>query len=108
MIKRLAWLTLVIVLVLSQLVSGCSGGPKSGNNPGNNSSPITKAPPRGLTGTITTGKAIDAASASISSTGGKITVNQADSLVNGLELSIPSGSYKDKREFKVEVPLIKP
>jgi hypothetical protein len=100
-VLRTSFSLLMITLIILALFGGCSSSPKSENGSGNNSPVVTQATPRGLTGTISLGKTVDAASASISPGGGKITVNQADSLINGLEMMIPSGSFENQRNFKI-------
>jgi hypothetical protein len=105
-VLKTRFLFVIIMLAAVVLSGGCStnGGIKStpaGNTNSNSQSSTIASFPRGLTGTFSVGKAVEAASTSISPSGGNITVKQADSLINGLELSVPSGAYKDKRDFKI-------
>jgi hypothetical protein len=98
MLKRLCLLTMSTYLILSLLLSGC-GGSKPDNN--SKSSVVTPAPPRGITGTILVGKTIAATSLKVPAGGGTISVTDAESAIKGLELTIPSGSYPETREFKI-------
>ena len=85
-----------ILLVLSILLSGCTG--KTGLPV---SSAITPAPPRGITGTISTGKTVVAVTVPVLPSGGKVTVTDASSPIAGLEISVPANSYAESKQFKL-------
>jgi hypothetical protein len=110
MYKKFGFLALATVIIFSFILSGCSGGSKPGNSlaptrsqASSSSSPVQR---RGITGTISTGKTVAVTSGLIDSTGGNITVSQPDSLIKGMELNVPSGSYKDQRDFKISYATI--
>jgi len=94
--KKSGSVILAAVLIFSLLLSGC-GGSKSGST----SVAITPAEPRGNTGTITIGKMVAAAHLKVPSSGGTIKVTEAGTPITGLELTVPSGSYKDSKNFTV-------
>jgi hypothetical protein len=105
MFKKFGFLTLATIIIFSFILSGCSGGSKPGNSPvpGKSQVSSTSSPvqPRGITGSISIGKTVAVTSGLVGSAGGKITVNQADSPINGMVLNVPSGSYQDQRDFKI-------
>lgn len=86
-----------LILVLSLLLSSCGGGqPKINTDPA-----ITPAPPRGTTGTISTGKTVAAASVKVPSSGGTLTVSEPGTPITGLELTIPANAYTDIKTFEI-------
>ena len=82
---------LAILLTFSLLLSSCAKPPASSPS----------APPRGITGTITTGKETTAATGSISPSGGSIAVTDPASPLKGLEITVPPNSYSNATPFKV-------
>ena len=82
-------LILVLVIVLVQITNGCSPKSKTSEATG------------GIKGSISVNQPVVAATASISPNGGTIIVNQPDNPLNGLELTIPQGSYSDIRQIKI-------
>jgi hypothetical protein len=102
MLKRFGFSILAIVIIFSLVLSGCSGSSKTDNKSGPPvSSTAIAFTPRGLTGSISTGKTVAAASVPVSPSGGTISVTESGTPITGLELKVPSGSYKDKRDFKI-------
>jgi hypothetical protein len=105
MFNKPLFLFAAITLILSLLLSGCSG-PKSGGNPipsgtKTQSASITPAPPRGVTGTITTGKTVTAASSSVSPAGGSISVTETGTPITGLEINVSANSYAEAKKFQI-------
>ena len=92
MSKKPVLFLLACLLAVSFLLAGCSK---------DNGTEIASAPPRGVTGTIETGKKVEAAKEKISADGGSIIVDNEDSAIDGLELDVPAGSYPDDIEFKI-------
>lgn len=57
--------------------------------------------PKPVTKNIIIGKSIEVASKTISSTGGDIVINKPGSLVDGLIISVPPGSYIQDQQFNI-------
>jgi len=83
-------LILALVFLLTLIPGGCS-----------KSSGVTSpaATPRSITGTLTTGKVIEAAVTQVSSGGGAVSVTDTSSPLNGLKLEVPANSYKEEVQF---------
>jgi hypothetical protein len=92
MFRKLVPLVMVLVFVFSLILSGCGG---SGGNKN------SAAAPRGITGTITSGKSIVAASSSIPASGGIISVTESGSPIAGMKLTVPAGAYKGTQQFNI-------
>jgi hypothetical protein len=94
---KVLYVTAVIaVLALALVVSGCSGGSSAGDKNGDSS-----APTAAVHGTISVGTAVKETTMGITSAGGKVTVNNPSSPINGLTIDIPSGAYASPRTFTV-------
>lgn len=89
-------MSVVLLVTISSSLPGCGG-----KVPGTGSTAIIPAPPRGVTGTISTGTPVTAVTAPISPGGGKITVTDESSPIAGLEISVPANSYAQSQQFKV-------
>jgi hypothetical protein len=83
-LKKKFLVCFVILLLTASFLGGCSSKQKA-------------APAGG----ITTGKAVVAATAEVGISGSTITVNKADSPINGLELTVPPNAYTNTRQFKI-------
>ncbi len=59
------------------------------------------APPRGVTGTISTGAQSDLTSQNIDSSGGTIIIDKPGDALNGMKIEVPSGAYTNSRTFKI-------
>ncbi len=99
MLRKITYLFLAIVGLVS-LLGGCS---LFGGQPAASSSTPSKqtAPPRGITGTISTGQTVESSPIPVTPKGGSFTLNQPDSPLNGMVLGVPAGSYADNRNFKI-------
>jgi hypothetical protein len=86
MLRKFSYLFFIVLLV-SFTISGCST--KSGKS---NRTPI---------GTLELGEPTQVAAASIGQNGGTITIDKSESVLNGLELTVPEGSYTETRQFKI-------
>ena len=65
------------------------------------SSNSTSSSPHSVTGTITTGQTAAAATVSVPSNGGTISITQANTPITGLQLVVPANAYSDTRQFKI-------
>ncbi len=81
--KRILVLCLVFIISLSQICTGCFS---KSNNKG---------------GSLSLGKEKTAATVSIAREGGIVTVDQADSLLNGMIMIIPENAYTNTRQFQI-------
>jgi hypothetical protein len=88
-------------LAIIWLAAGC--GRTSTATP---SSSASLASNRGRTAQITTGQSVTAAKAKIDSGGGLISITQAGSPLEGLQIEVPAGAYPDSRVFKVSYAAI--
>lgn len=73
------------------VVAACGGGEKA--PAGGTAS--------GVEGKLSLGDSTELTSATIDAGGGVITVNRPGGLLDGLELTVPGGSYQDGRDFSV-------
>ena len=86
MVKKITFITLSVVLILSLVLSGCSKSKKTA---------------RASAGTLKLGTLTLATTGSVSPGGATISVNQANSALNGLQLTVPANSYTNTRQFKI-------
>jgi len=83
--KKISFITLSVVLILSLALSGVQ-------NPKNSES---------AAGTLKLGTLTLATTESVSPNGATISVNQANNALNGLQLTVPANSYTNTRQFKI-------
>ena len=86
MFRKIPFIVLTIILVIILGLSGCSKSPK---------------PKRTPAGTLKLGTSTLAATGTVSPAGTTISVNQANSVLNGLQMTIPANSYPNTRQFKI-------
>jgi hypothetical protein len=85
------------LLLAAALIAGSFGGCGCSDS----TDYITPAPPRGVTGEIDTGKEIKAVAKSVGTEGGFITLDDEESPLNGMVLTIPPNTYGDKKKFEI-------
>jgi hypothetical protein len=85
----------VATILLLGILTGCSGEASNTTSGAGNIIPVPGS------GTITKGSETVVTKASVSQTGGIVTVT--GSLMNGLALAVPSGSYADSRSFTISI-----
>jgi hypothetical protein len=95
--KYCLFMPVSIILVLFLLIGGC--GPQDrGLSQASTSIPTT---PRGITGSIKTGKMVAASSVNVAAGGGTISVNKPGDPLDGMQIDIPSGAYASSKQFKI-------
>lgn len=103
--KQWLFITAIVVLMLAVIASGCCslvGKPvdRVMNGLGYTAVDSTAATPA-VHGTIDTGARVQVKQASVGPDGGKITVDQAGSPVEGLTIDVPAGAYPTAHTFTV-------
>jgi len=86
MFRKIPFIVLTIVLVIILGLSGCSKSSK---------------PKRTPAGTLKLGTSTVAATGTVSTAGATIAVSQANSVLNGLQMTVPANSYPNTRQFKI-------
>lgn len=106
-----------LLIVLAMLLTGCSGIKGVIDDASEELSKVpdvlssvklptpastnTPVPPRGITGTISTGTAVAAATIPVSPKGGTLKVTQPGTPISDLEIRVPENSYSDTRQFQL-------
>jgi hypothetical protein len=93
MFKKFCYLSGVLLIVLTLMLSGCGSSAKS----------TVKSNPRppARTGNMTTGAKVDAVTQSINASGGIIAVSKQGDTLDGFVIDVPPNSYSGNNNFKI-------